>query len=110
MFNDIQSMPLGIQNLIDVFSIKREALISYDKMNNTFVNDMINGIAINEYDDAVQVLVNGDNDKNLSSKLIDEDEYLSCSVSSVVDINKYRNAYLTIDPELSNYWTESLTY
>lgn len=110
VFNDIQSMPLDIQNLIDTFSIKREYLTSYVKMNNVFVNDMLSGITRNEYDDVVQALIVGDDDSNLSSKLVNEEENVSCAISGVTSINKYRNAYKTVDPTLSDYWTENLSY
>jgi len=45
-------MPLDIQNLIDIFSVKREYLTCYTKLNNNFVNNMLSGSSLDLYDDA----------------------------------------------------------
>ena len=108
IFNDIQYMPLDIQNLIDIFSVKREYLTSYVKLNNSFVDNMLSGVSLDTYDDATQIF-SGNEAALTATKLIDEDEYLSCANAIISSINECRTNYAFVYPELSDFWTNSLS-
>ena len=103
VFNDIKFMPLDIQNLIDIFSIKREYLTSYVKMDNDFVGDNLSGV-VRKYTDP------GFLDQEMPSRMVNEDEYLSTAMSSLVlSCNAYRAEYEKVDQSLTSYWTGQLS-
>lgn len=104
VFNDIQNMPIEIQKLIDILSIKREYLINYMKMDKQFVNTMLSGITINTSNIDFNI------DKEEYSNCVIDNDVLSDVLSNALELNEYRNIYKKIDNEISNYWNDDITY
>jgi len=89
VLDNIHNMPLDVQNLIDLLSMKREYLIDNTKMNEKFISDITNGA---KYDDFVH------------PNCIEDISCLSNSISSCNMLNEARKLHLLEEPELSNIW------